>query len=553
MAYLISNLIENRSSPLVVSPSDKITDALRIMFEHDFSQLPVLDEEGGALGMVTYHSIIQAIKNLGATVDRLKVSAAITNIKHFSVEDELFDILDSVRDDGAVLVMDGDEVSGIITSYDLTEYFRTRSEDLMYIEDIEGILKEFIIECYSDREGNLNETHLQKAIDRIDTREKELIGRYKNALADYLKKHELGDPEESALRESFDASFHIESSANFGILTLYQYIELFLNDECWSKFESFFDVPKEGLSRLLFEVRETRNYLVHFRGEIDADQRQHLEYCWAVFNRSKNSYDLSEETDIQVKPVEPEIETTDDHLQEEAKKGSSRYTSFALWLQGQAGSVDRVMLSFEEIEEIIGTQLPPSAFRRREWWANDSVGHVQSIQWLSAGWRVASKNLSERLVTFARIREREKAYIQFWSILLTKLQEKSGLKIKSVSPDGGSWIEIISLPSEGKRKAMIIFSFALDRKFRLEVYIDSGNKSQNKKIFDSLHDGKNEIEKELGYSLSWERMDNRRASRIAVYTDGHIKENAIDLDRLREWATEKIDDFAGVLSKQSFL
>ena len=58
-----------------------------------------------------------------------------------------------------------------------------------------------------------------------------------------------------------------------------------------------------------------------------------------------------------------------------------------------------VALSFARLDALVGG-LPPSAWRLRTWWANNSQGH--SLAWNRAGWRVSSVDLAGRNVTFAR-------------------------------------------------------------------------------------------------------------------------------------------------------
>lgn len=48
----------------------------------------------------------------------------------------------------------------------------------------------------------------------------------------------------------------------------------------------------------------------------------------------------------------------------------------------------------------------------------------------------------------------------------------------------------------------------------VELYIDRGDAAENKRIFDKLHARKDEIEKAFGDTLSWERLDTKRACRI---------------------------------------
>jgi hypothetical protein len=48
----------------------------------------------------------------------------------------------------------------------------------------------------------------------------------------------------------------------------------------------------------------------------------------------------------------------------------------------------------------------------------------------------------------------------------------------------------------------------------VELYIDRGDATENKRIFDRLHARKDEIEKGFGGTLSWEPLDTKRACRI---------------------------------------
>lgn len=61
------------------------------------------------------------------------------------------------------------------------------------------------------------------------------------------------------------------------------------------------------------------------------------------------------------------------------------------------------MLSFEDIERIIGAALPPSAHRQSSFWANDYAGHHSHARcWMSAGYRVAYVSRESGVVRFER-------------------------------------------------------------------------------------------------------------------------------------------------------
>lgn len=78
------------------------------------------------------------------------------------------------------------------------------------------------------------------------------------------------------------------------------------------------------------------------------------------------------------------------------------------------------------------------------------------------------------------------------------------------------------------------FSFSRERRLRVELYLDLGDKEQTKAVFDKLAGRKAELEQELP-DIEWERLNNRRASRIALYHDGHILEED-NHEELRKWA-----------------
>ncbi|PKL58638.1 MAG: hypothetical protein CVV34_01440 [Methanomicrobiales archaeon HGW-Methanomicrobiales-5] len=53
-----------------------------------------------------------------------------------------------------------------------------------------------------------------------------------------------------------------------------------------------------------------------------------------------------------------------------------------------------IVLTFPEIEALLGFALPPSASKYQAWWAND-ITHSQAKAWLFADWRVVQVNLGK--------------------------------------------------------------------------------------------------------------------------------------------------------------
>lgn len=82
-----------------------------------------------------------------------------------------------------------------------------------------------------------------------------------------------------------------------------------------------------------------------------------------------------------------------------------------------------------------------------------------------------------------------------------------------------------------------------ERRARIEIYFDSDYRDTNKERFDQLEDSREEIEAQIGGDFQWERLDNRRASRISVVRPGSIRSNDAQLDQIREWMSEKLVTF----------
>jgi hypothetical protein len=54
--------------------------------------------------------------------------------------------------------------------------------------------------------------------------------------------------------------------------------------------------------------------------------------------------------------------------------------------------------SFDEIQQILGMPLPPSAYQYAAWWANQ--GRAQSLAWEGAAWKTKRVDLENEKVTF---------------------------------------------------------------------------------------------------------------------------------------------------------
>ena len=75
---------------------------------------------------------------------------------------------------------------------------------------------------------------------------------------------------------------------------------------------------------------------------------------------------------------------------------------------------------------------------------------------------------------------------------------------------------------------------------RADVYLDPGDRGENKQLFDSLLAEREEIDRESGEPLSGKRLDERRASRVGIYRETTIDSPPQDLEQAQQWVIEKL-------------
>jgi hypothetical protein len=59
-------------------------------------------------------------------------------------------------------------------------------------------------------------------------------------------------------------------------------------------------------------------------------------------------------------------------------------------------------MSFPEVEEVLGFELPPSARQHPAWWSNNVGTHVNARAWREAGWKTSRVDVERERVTFVR-------------------------------------------------------------------------------------------------------------------------------------------------------
>lgn len=398
------HLVQHQAKLVTVSLDTRITQALALMIEHDFSQLPVVDTDFKPLGIITTDSIARALLTLGTTVKEPRVKDAFTKPPIFHADEDLLYLLDYLLKASAVFLIDAEgKLSGIITDYDTTQYFRQRAEDIVLVEDIESTLKSHLRAVHDAVTEDSEE--LRAGIDSLNTTLDEIRKKAHASIKEYCKDKSL----EFTLDEAnlvVSRIFPSEKAKDFDSLTLGGYIQL--SQKTWSKLSPIFNISKNAWPEMMTAVREIRNKLVHFRGDVSPVERAKLRYCaeWYKTHQpiqiDSSSVDeaILEATESTAHSVEEVEQTKNSPKQyEEKTRDSSRRTYYSYEyianILNQAninhGFRDSYTLTLAVIEDMLERSLPRAAYEHITWWTEN---YARNRVWSKHGWVVTSANLA---------------------------------------------------------------------------------------------------------------------------------------------------------------
>jgi CBS domain-containing protein len=539
MPFTLEELLPHDQRLRTAYLHDSVQQAINLMHQHSYNQLPVVDKDGKTSleQVVTFDSILQAVRSFDTKPESLHVRDVTRSVRTYPADADLLATLDDIqRDNFALIVAEKNVLTGIVTTADTTVFFREYAQDLMQIEGIESGMKEAITALYGDNNGSL-----ELAIAAVTDRAASIRKRIPAAIRGYLDKVGLNVPTAS------DAEAIAEAERRLALPKAGKAFEQLSFDEFTEVLLSHSNAPKltqtsgaNGLRCLLQQVRDARNKLAHFRGELSPKERRTIQFASEWLERNLPVPKV-------VPPVPPPVDVAPplglpapQEDEDEAPKGS--YAPLAAHLREKDSNTTSVPMTFQEIERILGTKLPSSAFEYRAWWANDPT-KPQAAAWLDEGWRTVAIDMSDRYLTFIRSSDRAKALIMFFEKLNARLKTVPDFPLRRVTPKGASWQPLVFLNWMGRAQSASLFAtFTRNKEIRIELYLDCGNKEANKRRFDEILKRKSEIEAIVGEPLAWERRDENRASRIAIYKRARIQTDSQNRE-LIEWAAQKAAAF----------
>jgi CBS domain-containing protein len=229
----VGNIFPGEIELQTVAPDTRVGDALRLMMEKRFSQLPVI-ENGEVLGMFSLWSLAHHLSlspglKVQTLLQELEVGDVMEQVPKITVKDSIHSILDQLERHEALLVDSPHGLQAIATSTDVLRYFYRVARPFILLQEIEMGLREIIHMCAPG-------AHLTECIDRALIRSYQARG---------------GTAPQKLEEMSFE-----------------DYRSIITSGQNWPLFENVLGHNRDLVSAKLERLRSIRNDVFHFRSDI---------------------------------------------------------------------------------------------------------------------------------------------------------------------------------------------------------------------------------------------------------------------------------------------
>jgi len=206
----------------------------------------------------------------------------------------------------------------------------------------------------------------------------------------------------------------------------------------------------------------------------------------------------------------------------------------------QAGKVrlifvaDEIPAELRRVVEFLNTQMDPAEVLAVE--IKQYVGgNLKTLVPRVIGQTVEAQQ--KKSGTGKKPSEKAEAYREFFQHLIDELRERDFTKAQVGQPQ--NWYAFAS----GIQGISYGAKFAQGGRACVEIYIDRGDFASNKGLFDRLSEESESLEAAFGEKLNWERLDERRACRVATYRPGSIEQDPQVLEEIGKWMVDRLLKF----------
>lgn len=174
MSYLVRHITADLHPATAVSGTTKLREAIELMLNHDYSQVPVeiRTQRGAEFHLLTSDDILHATVAWGAGVidGEMMVGELSRRVTRMYYEDDsLFDLISGEGELQPALIIDAESqrLLHVVTGFDIAQYFSRLSKASMQAQAIEEDIKDLIKAAYRFSDGTMDEQLRQTAIDKI--------------------------------------------------------------------------------------------------------------------------------------------------------------------------------------------------------------------------------------------------------------------------------------------------------------------------------------------------------------------------------------------------
>ncbi len=152
--------------------------------------------------------------------------------------------------------------------------------------------------------------------------------------------------------------------------------------------------------------------------------------------------------------------------------------------------------------------------------------------------RLAEKNIEEKQT--AKNQEAKKEFhFKFWKKTLDSFKEKNIGTFDNISPSQDPWVGVATgIPN-------CAYNLVFQKKgIRVEIYLNRFSKEENEKIYDFIHERKETLEKNFGYEMTWDRLDEGKTKCCRIsYSKELYSYDEKNWDDIIEWFAEHFQKF----------
>lgn len=239
MPQTVEELIRGHRPLATVPYTATVREAVNVMVENGYNQVPVLDENGWVKGLFTQQALALAFRlDIASTFLDSPVDQFIERPGQVvGPTRSIFDVALLLQHQRVVVIGQQSKPIGIVTDHDIAVYLGEWAQGIALVEEIE--------------------TRLRVYIERVLWTQNMLDAALICAFGQ--------DPEHSS-----------RPARKYDELGLGEHIQLVTEKDNWPKFEPYLK-PKSVCESLLSAARPIRNQIAHFRGQLTHTQLQTLE------------------------------------------------------------------------------------------------------------------------------------------------------------------------------------------------------------------------------------------------------------------------------------